>query len=256
MAVVVVGALAIDEDVAHLVVVDGDIQECLDVCEDCGELDVGGAHDEGLGAGGVNNIAVSVDPAGELEVLVGSSGDGDAFTFEEVAAAGDGTTHVSVAVNILDMQGEGVVRTNLEVGGDGGVHASECVVNVEVDVVEGGVNTHAGDGPVDEAVAVVCESGSCDSGANLVGLDTSRIGGTHGLIVDSEGDGEGIVSEVGYEALVAIDNDGAEILLYSSKRLDEPVAWAGPIVMNTREELNQAFEDLANGTFIKKQAEY
>lgn len=48
----------------------------------------------------------------------------------------------------------------------------------------------------------------------------------------------------------------AEILLYSSKRLDEPVAWAGPIVMNTNDELNQAFEDLANGTFIKKQAEY
>jgi redox-sensitive bicupin YhaK (pirin superfamily) len=31
------------------------------------------------------------------------------------------------------------------------------------------------------------------------------------------------------------------------------VAWHGPIVMNTREELNQAFRDLRNGTFIKPQ---
>jgi redox-sensitive bicupin YhaK (pirin superfamily) len=33
--------------------------------------------------------------------------------------------------------------------------------------------------------------------------------------------------------------------------LQEPVAWHGPIVMNTREELMQAVKDLRNGTFIK-----
>ena len=32
----------------------------------------------------------------------------------------------------------------------------------------------------------------------------------------------------------------------------EPVAWYGPIVMNTREELRVAFEELSNGTFIKQ----
>ncbi|MFA6983253.1 MAG: pirin-like C-terminal cupin domain-containing protein, partial [Sedimentibacter sp.] len=31
----------------------------------------------------------------------------------------------------------------------------------------------------------------------------------------------------------------------------EPISWGGPIVMNTREELQQAFKDLDNGTFIK-----
>jgi redox-sensitive bicupin YhaK (pirin superfamily) len=35
-----------------------------------------------------------------------------------------------------------------------------------------------------------------------------------------------------------------------AKPLHEPVAWGGPIVMNTREELNQAFDELEKGTFI------
>jgi len=40
-------------------------------------------------------------------------------------------------------------------------------------------------------------------------------------------------------------------ILFSGKALHEPIAWGGPIVMNTREELNQAFDELRNGTFIK-----
>lgn len=40
-------------------------------------------------------------------------------------------------------------------------------------------------------------------------------------------------------------------LLFSGKALHEPIAWGGPIVMNTREELDLAFEELRNGTFIK-----
>lgn len=39
--------------------------------------------------------------------------------------------------------------------------------------------------------------------------------------------------------------------LFSAKPLKEPVAWGGPIVMNTREELNHAFNELREGTFIK-----
>jgi redox-sensitive bicupin YhaK (pirin superfamily) len=45
--------------------------------------------------------------------------------------------------------------------------------------------------------------------------------------------------------------EGARFLLVSGKPLREPIAWAGPIVMNTREELEQAFEDYRNGTFVK-----
>ncbi|NCU25625.1 pirin family protein [Candidatus Nomurabacteria bacterium] len=40
-------------------------------------------------------------------------------------------------------------------------------------------------------------------------------------------------------------------ILMSAKPLREPIAWGGPIVMNTREELDQAFRDLDNNTFIK-----
>lgn len=48
----------------------------------------------------------------------------------------------------------------------------------------------------------------------------------------------------------------AQILFISSKRLDEPVAWGGPIVMNTREELNKAFDDLRNGRFLRDKISY
>jgi len=40
-------------------------------------------------------------------------------------------------------------------------------------------------------------------------------------------------------------------LLVSGKPLNEPVAWYGPIVMNTQEELRIAFEEYNNGTFVK-----
>ncbi|MBB5182712.1 pirin family protein [Catenisphaera adipataccumulans] len=48
--------------------------------------------------------------------------------------------------------------------------------------------------------------------------------------------------------------EGPEIrvLYMSAPALDEPVAWGGPIVMNTREELHEAFNELRNGTFIKE----
>ena len=48
----------------------------------------------------------------------------------------------------------------------------------------------------------------------------------------------------------------AQVLFICSKRLDEPVAWGGPIVMNTKEELNKAFDDLKKGTFIKNTITY
>lgn len=44
---------------------------------------------------------------------------------------------------------------------------------------------------------------------------------------------------------------GIRFLLFSGKPIKEPVAWGGPIVMNTEEELKQAFDELRNGTFIR-----
>ncbi len=48
----------------------------------------------------------------------------------------------------------------------------------------------------------------------------------------------------------------AQVLFISSIRLDEPISWGGPIVMNTKEELNKAFDDLKKGTFIQKTISY
>lgn len=44
---------------------------------------------------------------------------------------------------------------------------------------------------------------------------------------------------------------GVRFVLFAGRPLREPIAWGGPIVMNTREELEQAFADLDNGTFIQ-----
>jgi len=44
---------------------------------------------------------------------------------------------------------------------------------------------------------------------------------------------------------------GIRFLLLAGKPLNEPIAWGGPIVMNTHEELRQAFNELREGTFIK-----
>lgn len=51
-------------------------------------------------------------------------------------------------------------------------------------------------------------------------------------------------------------NEKAQVLFISSKQLAEPVVWGGPIVMNTKEELNKAFDDLEQGTFIQNKISY
>ncbi len=51
-------------------------------------------------------------------------------------------------------------------------------------------------------------------------------------------------------------DEKAQVLFISSKRLDEPVVWGGPVVMNTKEELKKAFDELKNGTFIKHKISY
>lgn len=47
-----------------------------------------------------------------------------------------------------------------------------------------------------------------------------------------------------------------QVLFISSTMLAEPVAWGGPIVMNSKEELEKAFDDLENGTFLKSKISY
>jgi redox-sensitive bicupin YhaK (pirin superfamily) len=61
-----------------------------------------------------------------------------------------------------------------------------------------------------------------------------------------------ILFDRGDEVCVQAGDEGIRFLLVSGKPLAEPVAWYGPIVMNTQEQLQQAFRDLEKGTFLKK----
>src|SRR5438128_2224627 len=60
-----------------------------------------------------------------------------------------------------------------------------------------------------------------------------------------------VLFDRGDEVVVQAGDEGIRFLLVSGRPIEEPVAWYGPIVMNTREELQQAFTELHNGTFIK-----
>ena len=65
------------------------------------------------------------------------------------------------------------------------------------------------------------------------------------------GNGNVCLYEDGDYATVKTGGEPVRFLLISGKPIGEPVAWYGPIVMNTDEELQQAFEEYQNGTFIK-----
>jgi redox-sensitive bicupin YhaK (pirin superfamily) len=63
-----------------------------------------------------------------------------------------------------------------------------------------------------------------------------------------------VLFDRGDEVTVQAGDEGIRFLLVSGTPLAEPVAWYGPIVMNTQEQLRQAFEELERGTFLKSQA--
>jgi redox-sensitive bicupin YhaK (pirin superfamily) len=64
--------------------------------------------------------------------------------------------------------------------------------------------------------------------------------------------GTGAVFGKGTNIRAVTGNSPARFILISGKPIAEPVAWRGPIVMNTDEELDQAFREFRNGTFIRK----
>ena len=65
--------------------------------------------------------------------------------------------------------------------------------------------------------------------------------GNHSLVLFDRGD----------EIVVQAGDEGIRFLLVSGKPIEEPVAWYGPIVMNTPDELRQAVSELRDGSFIK-----
>lgn len=78
-----------------------------------------------------------------------------------------------------------------------------------------------------------------------------EVGGREVNIRDLSGDRTLIRFGTGDEVTVQAGPEGVRFLLISGAPIDEPVAWHGPIVMNTQAELMQAMRELRNGTFIR-----
>jgi redox-sensitive bicupin YhaK (pirin superfamily) len=60
-----------------------------------------------------------------------------------------------------------------------------------------------------------------------------------------------VLFDTGDEVTVQAGDAGIRFLLVSGEPIAEPVAWRGPIVMNTDEELRRAYAELRDGTFIR-----
>ncbi|MEX0860855.1 MAG: pirin-like C-terminal cupin domain-containing protein, partial [Cucumibacter sp.] len=110
--------------------------------------------------------------------------------------------------------------------------------------------------PVDTwrtAFAYVFEgSGNFRDASKPFGVLTEKaIDGREVQIRDLTGDRTLVLFDAGDEITVQAGEQGIRFLLVSGKPLEEPVAWYGPIVMNTRAELVEAMSDLNAGTFIR-----
>jgi quercetin 2,3-dioxygenase len=104
------------------------------------------------------------------------------------------------------------------------------------------------------AFAYVFEgSGTFSSASQPFGVLTERVGDGNGTpIHERAGNRSLVLFDRGDEVTVQAGEEGIRFLLVSGKPIEEPVAWYGPIVMNTEAELEQAYAELRNGTFIKQ----
>jgi redox-sensitive bicupin YhaK (pirin superfamily) len=82
-------------------------------------------------------------------------------------------------------------------------------------------------------------------------LTEKQVDGEEIVFREPAGDRSLVLFNRGDEITVQAGEHGIRFLLVSGKPIQEPVAWYGPIVMNTQAELNQAVSELRNGTFIK-----
>src|SRR5438093_826597 len=81
---------------------------------------------------------------------------------------------------------------------------------------------------------------------------TERVGVAEGPASAEAGNRSLVLFDRGDEVTVRAGSEGIRFLLVSGKPIEEPVAWYGPIVMNTEDQLRQAYAELRDGTFIKK----
>ncbi len=104
------------------------------------------------------------------------------------------------------------------------------------------------------AFAYVFEgSGTFPSASQPFGVLTEKqIGDAETFIRERTGNRSLVLFDSGDEVTVEAGEEGMRFLLVSGRPLAEPVAWYGPIVMNTQAELQEAMRELRDGTFIKK----
>ncbi len=103
------------------------------------------------------------------------------------------------------------------------------------------------------AFAYVFEgTGTFRDASDPVAVKTEGVGPLEGTITYEAENRSLVLFGNGDEVTVQAGDEGIRFLLVSGKPLKEPVAWHGPIVMNTDAELREALADLRDGTFIKK----
>jgi len=103
------------------------------------------------------------------------------------------------------------------------------------------------------AFAYVFEgSGSFRSASAPFGVLTEKENpdGTESLVREQTGNRSLVLFDSGSEVVVQAGEEGIRFLLVSGKPIEEPVAWYGPIVMNTQAEIEAAVNELRTGTFI------
>lgn len=81
-------------------------------------------------------------------------------------------------------------------------------------------------------------------------LVEKEVHGEEVYLRDYSGNRTLVMFDTGDEIVVRSGNDGVRFLLVSGKPIREPIAWHGPIVMNTKDEIRQALADLNSGRFI------
>jgi redox-sensitive bicupin YhaK (pirin superfamily) len=101
---------------------------------------------------------------------------------------------------------------------------------------------------------VFAGSGSFRDASGPRGVRTEQVGGAAegGDHVEEASNRSLVLFDSGDEVVVEAGEQGIRFLLVSGRPIEEPIAWRGPIVMNTEAELRQAWQELEDGTFIKE----
>ena len=83
------------------------------------------------------------------------------------------------------------------------------------------------------------------------GVLTEGVGANDTPVLQTTGNRSLVLFDRGDDVTVQAGEHGIRFLLVSGRPIQEPVAWYGPIVMNTEQELRQAWQELTDGTFIR-----